>query len=460
MENDRTFYRKSISLLALILVILLKQPVLFCQPVESQPVEDVFRVMELVVGNNDNPLWPGFNVSEIPVMVFDSINTWLFHSELAPDGFTEVKEHPGIYKFNGQHPIVWGNSVTRLGDKWIATSVFSSYARRTVEKYNARDLAGIIIHEQFHIFQRINHPRWQQNDGLLLLYPAETVEALFLRRVEKEAFKRAVLSNSTGEISGWVKEALSYRDQRLNMINPVFGHYEKELQRTEGLSDYIEKVARELDPLNASDITNGIAPAGVRDMGYVEGRWIAMILDKINPGWKLTLEENDTLYLEDILEKSINYLPGNTTRFSSDEINIIRVNADGDFLKWQERKNQEIEQFNDLPGYRVEINASANPLIIRIFEPLEIEILDDRSVYHRLIFSAGNEAGALRIMNQPCISWFDNSLRIEKLVLNGLKEPPAIIENENKLVIKSNNISIDLKYTRMSIDGLSYMLEL
>ena len=460
MENVKTFFSKNISLLALILVTLLKQPVLFCQHVENQPVEDIFRVMALVAENNDNPLWPGFNVSEIPVMVYDSINTWLFHAELAPDGFTEVKEHPGIYMFNGQYPIVRGNSVTRLGDKWIATSVFSSYARRTGEKYDTRDLAGIIIHEQFHIFQRINHPGWQQNDGLLLLYPAETAEALFLRRVEKEAFKRAVLSGNTGEISGWVKEALSYRDQRLNMVNPVFGQYEKELQRTEGLSDYIEKVARKLDPLNASDITNGIAPAGVRDLGYVEGRWIAMILDKINPGWKLALEENDTLYLEDILEKSINYLPGNTTSFSSDEIEVIRVNADSDFLKWQEKKKQEIEQFNDLAGYRVEINASANPLGIRIFEPLEIEILGDRSVYHRLIFSAGNEAGTLRIMNQPCISWFDNSLRIEKLVLNGLKESPAIIENENKFVIKSNNISIDLKYSHMSINGSSYILEL
>jgi len=460
MVNNRIYYRKSISLLAMTLVILLNQQVILGQTSEKQPVEDVFRVMALVTENNDSSLWPGFKVAEIPVMVFDSINTWLFHSETAPDGFTEVKEHPGVYKFNGQYPIVWGNSVARLGDKWIATSVFSSYARRTGEKYTARDLAGIIIHEQFHIFQRVNHPRWQQNDGLLLLYPAETVEALFLRRVEKEAFKRAVLSGNTGETSGWVKEALSYRDQRLHMINTVFWQYEKELQRTEGLSDYIEKVARGLDPLNASEITNGIAPAGVRDLGYVEGRWIAMILDKINPGWKVALEENDTLYLEDILEKSANYLPGSTTRFSSDEIEIIRADAESDFLIWQEKKKQETEQFNDLPGYRVEINASANPLVIRIFEPLEIEILDDRSVYHRLIFSAGNEAGTLRIMNQPCISWFDNSLRIEKLVITGLKESPGIIENEKKLVIKSNNISIDLKYSDLNITGSSYSLEL
>jgi len=74
------------------------------------------------------------------------------------------------------------------------------------------------------------HPRWQQKDGLLLLHPAETQEALFLRRIEKEVFKGAVLSNKPGEIIGWVKEALSYREQRLSMINSAFRQYEKEFQ--------------------------------------------------------------------------------------------------------------------------------------------------------------------------------------------------------------------------------------
>ena len=55
-------------------------------------------------------------------------------------------------------------------------------------------------------------------------------------------------------------------------------------------------------------------------------------------------------------------------------------------------KSLEIEQFNTMPGFRIEINAANNPLTIRIFEPLEIEIPGDGSVYHRLIFSAGNEA--------------------------------------------------------------------
>lgn len=432
----------------------------YCQSENIQPIEDVFKVMEIVNTKNDGSLWPNFMVTEIPVMVFDSVNTWLFHSNIAPDGFTAVQEHQDVYMFKGQHPLVRGNSIVRAGDQWIATSVFSSYARRTGEKYSLKDLAGIIIHEQFHIFQRNKHPRWRQNDAYMLLYPTETQVSLFLRRIEKEAFKRAVLSSKSAEIVAWVNEALRYRGQRLNMIDSDFGRYEMELQRTEGLSDYIEKIARGLDPLNASEITNGIAPAGVRDLGYVEGRWIAKILDKLNPDWKSVLEANDTLYIENILKKSISGLKSKSVGFSNVEIKRFEDKASLDFDKWQENKSQEINKFEDLPGYRLEINTSSKPLGIGIFEPLEIEILDDGSVYHRLIFSAANNAGTLRIMNQPCITQFDNSLRIIKLILNGLNESPEIIENENKIILKNNNITIDLKYTKVSVDKTLYSVEI
>jgi hypothetical protein len=432
----------------------------YCQPGPAAIPFDVFKVMEIVRSNDNNALWPNFRPTQIPVLVFDSINTWLFHSEAKPDGFSEVQEHPGVFRFAGQYPLVQGNSTIRIGDQWLATSVFSSYAQRTGEKYSTRDLAGIIIHEQFHVFSRIEHPTWQQNDGYLLLYPSETPEALFLRRSEKEAFRNAVVSSNPCEIAGWVQEGFDYRNKRFSLIAPAYADYEKQLQRTEGLSDYIERLARGSDPLAASTITNGIAPAGVRDLGYVEGRWIAMILDKLNPGWKSVLEENDTLYLEDILKKTISDLPVESQHFTTQETESLNTEAKGDFKQWQSKKKQEIEQFNAMPGNRIEINASNNPLAIRIFEPLEIEILDDGSIFHRLIFSAGNEAGSLRIMHQPSITWFDNSLRIVRLVVNGLTESPQIIENENKIVIRSNNNSIELKYTKLIVNGSLYILEL
>ena len=426
----------------------------------DRPVADAVKVTEIVSAQNNHPLWPNFRPTEIPVLVFDSVDTWLFFSKDPPEGFTAMEQHPGVFLYKGQHPLVRGNSIVRLGDRWTATSVFSSHARRTGEQYTTRDLAGIIIHEQFHVFLREKHPRWRQNDGVLLLYPAETPEALLLRRSEKEAFRRAVVSVNPKEITGWVREAMKYREQRFALAAPVFATYEKELQRTEGLSDYIERVARGLDPLNASNITNGIAPAGVRDLGYVEGRWIAMILDKLDPGWKPVLEANDSLYLENILKKVTNDLPDGSEQFTARELDQLRSEANTDFIRWQEKKQQEMKQFNEQPDFRIEIDASSKPLAIRIFEPLEIEIMDDRSVYHRLIFSAGNDAGSLRIMNHPCITGFDNSLRVTRVLIHGLEKEPEINEPGKTVKVRQGGSTIELKYTRATKTGSSYMFEL
>jgi len=321
-------------------------------------------------------------------------------------------------------------------------------------------MAGIIVHEQFHIFQRMRHPRWRQNDGLLLLYPEETAEALFLRRKEKEAFRRAVVSEAKREIAGWVATALRCREERTAGMPAPFVQYEKDLQRTEGLSDYIERIARGLDPLNASNITNGIAPAGIRDLGYVEGRWITMILDKLRPDWKAVLEKDDTLFLEDILRESVNAAPGEARSFAATEVEAMKAAAEADFSIWQKKKKAEMEAYAARPGYRLEIDASARPLSIRIFEPLEIELLEDGGVFHRMIFAAGNETGNLRVADHPCLTWFDNSLRVTRLVINGLKQAPDVVEGGKKLILKVDGFSIELPFTAFNVKDTAYRIVL
>ena len=424
------------------------------------PVANVFKVMELASDRKMDTLWPEFRVSEIPVLVFDSLNTYLFHSRSTTEGFVQSDKDPEVWVYKGQHPLVRGNSIVRLGEDWAATSVLSSFSRRTGEKYDLKDMAGIIVHEQFHIFQRTHHPGWLQNDGLLLIYPDETAGSLLLRRMEKEAFKRAVISEKQEQIAGWAKLGIQLREERLDLVPHEFGHYENELQLTEGLSDYIEKRARDLDPLNASNITNGIAPAGIRDLGYVEGRWIAMILDKLSPDWKFHLEKNDSLYLEDILKAVVDESPAPKRAFETREIDAMKEIAEKDFSEWQERKKTEIEEYFEMPGYGVVIQSSDNPFVIRLFEPLEMEIMDDGGVYHRLIFMAGNERGNLMIRNYPCITWFNNAYRITKIMINGLQQAPEIVESERKLIIKENGISIQLNYSSLSIDKTLYVFDL
>jgi len=351
---------------------------------------------------------------------------------------------------------VWGNSVARFGEVWTATSVLSNYSRRTKEKYTPKDLAGIIVHEQFHVFQRTKHPGWRQNDGVLLFYPEESKEALFLRRGEKEAFKRAVLATDKKEITGWALTALDYRKKRMDMVPEEFGNYEKDLQRTEGLSDYIERIARGVDPLNASNMTNGIAPAGVRDLGYWEGRWIAMVLDRVSPDWKKVIESNDTLYLEEILESATTDSPFKKQAFRNKEISNLRSDSDKDFDEWQLKKAAEIASYKNLPGYSIEISSISSPLNIRIFEPLEIEVLADRAVFHRVIFSAANQRGTMKILNHPCITYFDESFRLVKINIYGLPEAPQVIAEEKKLIVKYRDISLELNYSELATEGSAF----
>ena len=426
------------------------------QQVAKKPVTDVREVMREHAVIAENSLWPGFDVEKIPVAVYDSANTWLFFSEIAPEGFTKADHDTGVFVFEGQFPMVRGNSVVRFGETWTATSVLSNYSRRTGEKYTPKDLAGIIAHEQFHVFQRTKHPGWRQNDGVLLFYPEETKEALFLRRIEKEALKRAVLATDKRAITGWAITALDYRKERLDMIPALFGNYERDLQRTEGLSDYIERVARGVDPLNASNMTNGIAPAGVRDLGYWEGRWIAMILDRLSPDWKTYIESNDTLFLEEILDSALVDSPFSKQTFSEGEISRLRLDSDRVFDDWQVKKAGEIESYKNLPGYSMEISSVSSPLNIRIFEPLEIEILPERAVFHRLIFSAANQKGTMRILNHPSITYFDESFRLVNLCIYGLPDAPEVITEEKKLIVKYRDISLELNYSELKTEGTDF----
>jgi hypothetical protein len=433
-------------------------PATDAQPVADKPVTDISAVMREHALITENDLWPGFDAGEIPLAVYDSVNTWLFFADQPPEGFRPADDYAGAYIYDGQYPLVRGNSVVRFGEAWTATSVLSNYSRRTGEWYTPKDMAGIIAHEQFHVFQRTKHPGWRQNDGVLLFYPEETKEALFLRRIEKEAFKRAVLATDKKEITGWALTALDYRKRRLDMVPESFGNYEKDLQHTEGLSDYIERIARGVDPLNASNMTNGIAPAGVRDLGYWEGRWIAMILDRLSPDWKNRLESNDTLYLEEIIESELQDLPCGKLAFTDIEVSQIKAEADKDFDLWQLKKAEEIESYKKLSGYRIEINSLSDPLNIRIFEPLEMEILPDRAVFHRVIFSAANQKGNIRIFNHPCITGFDDSYRLTKLILNGIPETPEVNREEKKLILKHEGISLELNYAKITADGSGYFV--
>ena len=172
----------------------------------------------------------------------------------------------------------------------------------------------------------------------------------------------------------------------------------------------------------------------------------------------MNLENNDTLFLEQILGSLLNDYSYRKKTFSKRELSIIKSDVEEDFKEWQLKTAEEVEKYRNLSGYYIEINSLSNPLNIRIFEPLEIEILSDGAVFHRVIFSAANERGSIRILNHPCITFFNESYRMIKLIIYGLHEAPEEIRNEKRIILKSGNITLELNYSEMKVNGSDYFI--
>ena len=75
-----------------------------------------------------------------------------------------------------------------------------------------------------------------------------------------------------------------------------------------------------------------------------------------------------------------------------------------------------------------------------------------------MIFSAANERGSIRILNHPCITFFNESYRMIKLIIYGLHEAPEEIRNEKRIILKSGNITLELNYSEMKVNGSDYFI--
>ena len=394
----------------------------------EDPVADVFELMRLINQEKEDILWPGFHPGEIPTAVFDGVNTYLFKHPSPPEGFAPLADKEDVSIFSGQYNQVRGNSRMQVKGTWTATSVLRTHSRLTGEKYSLQNLAGIIIHEQFHVFQRLKHPDWSPNDGYLFNYPLDTPDMLALRRMEVEAFRRAVTAQNDKKASGWLKEALKWRDKRYRLMDDTLINYEGELQRFEGLAEYIEKTSGGSDPTQIP-VDPGFAPAAIRHLGYILGRWSAVILDRLEPDWKNKLESGEIQYLHELLRK----IAGSSDQkceFSDKEQELYFKKAKNDVENRKSTVQKLQKEFNSLPGYQIHITASKEPLRLQMFFADRTEALSEKELLHSSLVMLRNEKGSVTVRDLMSITENNGSTGVIKFKTSGITEKPVIDKND------------------------------
>jgi len=382
------------------------------------------------------PLWPGFEPAKTPLLLFDGQRTWLVRHPSPPEGF---QREGSLWVYPGRHPEVRANTSVDLGGVPTATVMLD------LSRGDARSWASVAIHEAFHVFQKQRHPGWSANEADLFLYPVDDPGPLALRRLESEAFRRALAAKDAGQSACWTGQALERRRERFALLPVGSVTYERASEINEGLPTFLQNLAAgdtpEL-PANEFDAED------VRERFYAVGPALAALLDRFSPGWRDEMEKGQTASLDELLAQALAGKPAAACGFTPKETAAARERAKSDAARVVQEKKALREGLLGRPGWKLEI-TSGSPLWPQGFDPLNVRVVAKGEVVHSRWVKLGNDHGTLEILDRDSLTGAAGEQPlfngVRRLTVTGLPAEPRVRQNGESLVVEAGGFTATLK---------------
>lgn len=375
------------------------------------------RVVEAYDGLAQRARWPGFQPTAVPLALSDTDGTYLVRHPSPPEPF-EPMRGADAWVADSVPAELRANTEARIDEVWTAA------VTTPAGEWDASGLAALLLHETFHVFQTTTHPEWTANEVDLFTYPVGSERALHLRRLETGALRRALTAPDSLRELCWSHELLDLRARRFAALPSEAVAYERGTELREGLARYVESLATGAEPRLPAD---GFPPEDVRERSYATGHGLAVLLDRLSPGWKEALASDAGEGLDGVLRARIPGIGPRPCGASPDEVGRTRGLARSDLADLAGRRARAREAFEGARGWRVEIVADENRLWPQRFDPLNVRILDGRLVLHDRWLVAGNEAGRIEVLDRTALTrgvgphpMFDG---LDRLWVTGLTEP-------------------------------------
>lgn len=403
--------------------------------------------------------WPGYEPDRIPAAIFDGADTWLFHHPQPPEGFLPWPDMPGVYTQPGLHPAVRANTSTELNGVQTATIMPALQQSANPNETETNRLAGVLLHEKFHVFQHHRHPDWGANEAALFVYPATDGELLGWRRLETDALQRALNTTSADEARRWAAAARDWRARRYDKLAREFQTYERETERSEGTASYVESVATG-STATLSDVASGFSPQDVRRWCYTTGNWLALLLDRLDPGWKDALEASSFTYLDERLRL---VLPASVAAAEMEDSAVSRCleQAKRDAADLQRERDRLHREYLSQTGGRL-IIVSELPLWPAGFDPMNVDTLTATEVLHRRWLKLKNDGGSLEILDGRALTEgagphpLFNGVR--RVTLTGLSGAPRVAVRDGRTHLEWGPLKAEFVTAVVEHDGQSVIL--
>lgn len=416
----------------------------------------------------DHVGWPGFRPREIPLTVYDGEKTYLFRHPEPPEEFRPVSRGGPVWATDGRYPALRANTAIDVGG--VPTA---GVLARTGDSGGANglrapeEIARLLIHEAFHVYQAERHPDWTANEVDLFTYPVADVELLRLRRLETAALRRAVHpADSTRELC-WGRAVVRWRERRLERLPDEAAAYERGTELREGLARYVERrAAGQTGPPSLP--AEGFPPEAVRERAYATGHAFAYLLDRIGAHWREELEASQETGgvaepdkeptpgrtpgpeprpgpgpgLADLLRSALRPVEGPRCRLTPDEAGRARAVAAADVGALRRGRVRRREAFERRPGWSVAVIAAAGrPLFPQEFDPLNVEILGEGGVLHTRLLRLGGADGSLEILDAEALTEAAGSHPlfegVARVLLTGMAEEPGEETRGDTLIVES-----------------------
>jgi hypothetical protein len=397
-------------------------------------------------------LWPGFDLRMVPVAVYDGERTLLFRHPAPPEGFREVAERPGVLAYAGRHPSVTANTSTEMNGAWTATLMPPSPDATLLE------WAGLLVHEAFHVFQRRHHPGWSANEVELFTYPLDDAALLALRRTETAALRRALGADTEGARACWARVALDTRSRRFGTLPTGASEYERRTELNEGLATYVEQRATgspEAAVLPAADF----AADAVRQRAYATGAAIARILDHLDPHWRSTLAQNDSLPLDSLLDRALagQEPTGAACDLAPGERDAIEADAVRDVAALRAKRAEQRRSVLERQGWRLVILAEGMPLFPQGFDPLNVHVVGAGEVLHTRFLRLGNAAGSVEVLGREALTQAAGAHPlfngVRTVIISGLQEEPAVMVEQGSLSVQTEGVRAEWSGATVEREG-------
>ncbi len=395
-------------------------------------------------------LWPGFDPLLVPLAIYDGQKTYLFRHPTPPEPFVPVNQPDSrVLVMDGRHENVTANTNSEIGGVPTATLLLDP----TLPQGSANALAAVAIHEAFHVYQREHHPGWIGNEADLFTYPTDSTDLLALRRQESHALRNALQSEDPQARACWTRSAMSLRAQRYAQMDPRFAAYERGTELNEGLATYVQMRVEGKASVAIPD--GDFKPSAIRQRAYATGPALALLLDRVDPGWNPSFEADDKQTLDEALSRAVG--KGDICSLEPNVVAATEIQAGEDIAALVEERTRLLSDFEALPGWRIIVNAPADsPLWPQGFDPINVERLSKAQVLHTRFVTLGNDLGQIEVLNARTLTqgMGEHPLfnGIDRMEVGGLEEP-RVVSSGTSIEVVAPGLSAKFKSATATTTG-------